>query len=42
MMRKMLQWRKDNGVDAIRSDIIENEKFFPRYHLLHYFSVSPD
>lgn len=30
MMRQMLQWRKDNGVDAIREDIMQNKKFHPR------------
>lgn len=30
MMRQMLQWRKDNGVDAIREDIMQNQKFHPR------------
>ena len=30
MMRQMLQWRKDNGVDAIREDILQNQKFHPR------------
>lgn len=33
MMRQMLQWRKDNGVDAIREDIMQNRKFHPRYVL---------
>ena len=31
MMRKMIRWRKENGVDAIRQDIIENKLFSPRY-----------
>jgi len=30
MMRQMLQWRKANGVDAIREDILQNQKFHPR------------
>lgn len=30
MMRQMLQWRKENGVDAIREDIMQNQKFDPR------------
>lgn len=30
MMRQMLQWRRDNGVDAIREDIMQNQKFDPR------------
>lgn len=30
MMRQMLQWRKDNKVDAIREDIMRNQKFHPR------------
>ena len=30
MMRQMLQWRKDNNVDAIREDIMQNQKFHPR------------
>ncbi|CAN0168264.1 unnamed protein product, partial [Ectocarpus sp. 12 AP-2014] len=29
MMRRMLQWRKDNGVDDIREDIMQNKKFDP-------------
>lgn len=30
MMRGMLRWRKENGVDAIREDIMLNQKFYPR------------
>lgn len=30
MMRGMLKWRKENGVDAIREDIMQNQKFHPR------------
>eukprot|EP00904_Undaria_pinnatifida_P007285 jgi/Undpi1/3687/HiC_scaffold_16.g07057.m1 len=29
MMRGMLKWRKENGVDAIREDIMQNQKFHP-------------
>eukprot|EP00903_Cladosiphon_okamuranus_P011122 g10498.t1 len=29
IMRKMLRWRKDNNVDAIREDIMQNQKFHP-------------
>ncbi|CAN0106692.1 unnamed protein product, partial [Ectocarpus fasciculatus] len=29
MMRRMLQWRKDNAVDDIREDIMQNKKFDP-------------
>ncbi|CAM9781453.1 unnamed protein product [Choristocarpus tenellus] len=30
MMKAMLQWREENGVDQIREDIVKNKKFNPR------------
>lgn len=30
MMRGMLKWRRENDVDAIREDIMQNQKFHPR------------
>lgn len=29
MMRNMLKWRKANGINDIREDIVKNKKFHP-------------